>query len=585
MANERLAQYNTFQENHLGFKGIMAGVASELTPEGYVPDMENLKISVEGMAAAISNPTRIAPPTGQTDLKAMFVWQKDDGTNKLLAQYGANLYIWSGSAWSYVQKNGTTLGVAITNADATSITVVAGTAQPMPFTIKIDSELMSVTAGATGTTWTVTRGTEGTTKATHIISSQLLVPAFLSILKASFASGMLDKLYIAQEATQCMSYDGTTLSGLPNGPMGKYITLWKNRFFIGGVTKFYGLAASTVVNGEATAVTSGDAVMWSNINIVDDLHGGATHDNGWYLGSIVYLKTPESSSCTGIFPIGENLYMFCESAIFQFSGYAESSFSLFDVYHGMNAPKGNAIIGAGSVFYISSDGFFILKEIPEKISIPVKALISTTSSNVSCAYFDSRVWFSSGSTLVALNVGTGAWEKYKFGGDYSGTDYGAQSIVYAADHLYVGTSGTSGGSIFIIDTAASGYRPWYLETPTLNQGITSTDKRYKSLFVYAKNSDDAMNVSFSLNYSGSLGISPSLVGVQIGDLWGVMLWGAEETEGHGHWCSDVSEMTIYKRYIVAPLGRTISFRFSGSGDGALLGYGVVYTPKRKFGVR
>ena len=54
---ERLAQSNAFQEDHLGFKGIFAGISDELIPEGYVPDMENLKITQEPMVAAIPNPT------------------------------------------------------------------------------------------------------------------------------------------------------------------------------------------------------------------------------------------------------------------------------------------------------------------------------------------------------------------------------------------------------------------------------------------------------------------------------------------------------------------------------------------------
>lgn len=63
----------------------------------------------------------------------------------------------------------TTLNGAITNV-VTSIVVTSG-ASPWPasaqFRIRVDSELMLVTAGAGSTTWTVTRGIEGTTAAAH----------------------------------------------------------------------------------------------------------------------------------------------------------------------------------------------------------------------------------------------------------------------------------------------------------------------------------------------------------------------------------------------------------------------------------
>jgi len=63
----------------------------------------------------------------------------------------------------------TTLNGAISSTSATSITVASASAFPSvaQFRILIESEIMLVTAGAGSTTWTVTRGIEGTTAATH----------------------------------------------------------------------------------------------------------------------------------------------------------------------------------------------------------------------------------------------------------------------------------------------------------------------------------------------------------------------------------------------------------------------------------
>jgi len=526
---EQLPQFNTYQEDHLGFKGIIAGVADELTPMGYVPDMENLKITQEGLAAAIPNPTVIAPPTGQTALTSMFVWQRDDGSNTILAQYGAKLYKRAGTpvAWVEILKGGAS--------------------------------------------------------------------AFGSTKKASYAAGMDDKLFIAQENTQCMSYDGTTLVAMWNGPKGKYITLWKNRLWVGCLTSFYGMSTTATSGGTETTVIEGgalkSAVVWSNINLAEVLHDtDAVHyDNGWSPLSMIELKTPENSICTGLLPAQETLLLFTASAVFKFSGYSEDTFVSFNSYNGSDTPKDGSVITAGGVFYISGDGFFLLSTLkteydtPKRISEAIKPLINLTSGVVSCANFDSRVWFLTGGTLVAINTATGAWEKYKLGGLYGTTDVGTQNIVYALNHLYIGTST---GYILIQDVPNAdtvGYRSWYLITPTLNQGVTTAQKRYTSLFIYAKNTYDPIYPSYCADRGSNMAIvavtaiTPVVTGVSTGDLWGTTLW-------NSNWAAANLGMVVHRRLISLPLARTISFMFAGNGDGALLGYALVYKYKRKFGV-
>jgi hypothetical protein len=62
----------------------------------------------------------------------------------------------------------TTLAAAITTTDGTSITVTSEAGFPaVDFIISIDTEVLLVTNVAT-TTWTVTRGYEGSTAATHL---------------------------------------------------------------------------------------------------------------------------------------------------------------------------------------------------------------------------------------------------------------------------------------------------------------------------------------------------------------------------------------------------------------------------------
>jgi len=64
----------------------------------------------------------------------------------------------------------TTLGAALT-ASQTTLTVASATGFPTTsFSIRIDDEFMTVTAGFGTTTWTVTRGAHGSTATTHVIS-------------------------------------------------------------------------------------------------------------------------------------------------------------------------------------------------------------------------------------------------------------------------------------------------------------------------------------------------------------------------------------------------------------------------------
>lgn len=64
------------------------------------------------------------------------------------------------------------MAAAVTSTTATTITTAAAAPTALQgsgqFRIVVDSEIMIVTAGATGTSWTVTRGAEGSTAATHL---------------------------------------------------------------------------------------------------------------------------------------------------------------------------------------------------------------------------------------------------------------------------------------------------------------------------------------------------------------------------------------------------------------------------------
>lgn len=67
----------------------------------------------------------------------------------------------------------TSLSAAISTTGQTSITVASASGFPASgeYRIRIDNEILKVTAGHGTTTWTVVRGQEGTSAATHSNSS------------------------------------------------------------------------------------------------------------------------------------------------------------------------------------------------------------------------------------------------------------------------------------------------------------------------------------------------------------------------------------------------------------------------------
>ena len=87
----------------------------------------------------------------------------------------------------------TTLNGAIDNA-TTLLTVASATGSPdVQFRIRIDDEIMLVTSKGAGTNWTVQRGIEGTTPASHLNAAPVV-----HIITA----GALDRLFAERGMSQ-----------------------------------------------------------------------------------------------------------------------------------------------------------------------------------------------------------------------------------------------------------------------------------------------------------------------------------------------------------------------------------------------
>jgi|GEM_PF-73962 len=80
----------------------------------------------------------------------------------------------------------TSVSAAALSASSTTVRVASASAFPQSgtFSIQIDNEIMNVTAGAGSTTWTVSRGSSGTTAAAHIIGASVVQTTGINLSNA-----------------------------------------------------------------------------------------------------------------------------------------------------------------------------------------------------------------------------------------------------------------------------------------------------------------------------------------------------------------------------------------------------------------
>ena len=558
---QRLPQPNTWEEPCLGFKGILNNVNPELLPDGYVSDMENLETTIEGMPESIANPTLLGT-IASGNIIAFFAWQKDDGTIIYLCQSGTKIYRWITDAWFRIKTFTSSAKVSFASGMADTVYIV----HPVDGLWSYTGTLL-VTA-LTGTVEVVTASTAvvGTTTA---FDTELVVGDRIKIGTETFTVSVITN---ATHLTLSSNYLGAGASGLTAytdvkavvvsahaNATGKYITLWKNRFFVAGNT------------------TYPQRISWCKINDPTDW---TTAD----ITGVVDFRTAEDSRITGIIPVGDILYVTSESASFSLSGYSNVTFESFPYNYSLDQPVSNAIVNAeGGVYFIGRDGIFSVGERntpPKRISMPIDSLVDYTSAIKSCAYWKSKVYFLIGTKIFILNLVTGFWEK---------RSYSSMSLIYSFDHLWLGTSA---GSAYKLDVGTTGYLTWYLTTKVHNEGITVLQKRYKTLYVFYKTTSTANTINVDLyedysNQAQRIGSFDTSVGATGAYYQLVATVDADAAQwGYDVYSSAyIGNIDVKKLYAFIGVARTVSLKFSGEGRVGLLGYTLAFKPKRRIGVR
>lgn len=174
-------------------------------------------------------------------------------------------------SFQFLNDPGTTLAAAITSTGATTITVSSSTGYgsgTVDFIIAIDLELMGVT-NISGTTWTVTRGIESTTAATHPNGTPVNAVQTAGSISA-LAGGGGSNLFGA-------------LSALPSPTVGARYTTSDSIYEFIGVT---GPAWQALYKGKAVTLPPSSGWTWDN-------QGGSTASAP--LGALAIVMAPSAS--------------------------------------------------------------------------------------------------------------------------------------------------------------------------------------------------------------------------------------------------------------------------------------------------
>jgi hypothetical protein len=165
----------------------------------------------------------------------------------------------------------TTLAAAVTDPAATSISVAAA-ARPVlqaagQFRLEVDSEVMLVTGGSSTTTWTVVRGVEGSTAATHASGAPVYHVWTVGALDARYTlagSGFNAGIY-GDGSDGAIALDGTTSYTGFSARSGSIYTLHRDVF-----------ASSLTISAGVTVITS-NCILFSQTSITNN---GTIQNNG-----------------------------------------------------------------------------------------------------------------------------------------------------------------------------------------------------------------------------------------------------------------------------------------------------------------
>ena len=185
----------------------------------------------------------------------------------------------------------TSVSATALNASSTTVRVASASAFPQSgtFSIQIDDEIMNVTAGAGSTTWTVSRGSSGTTAAAHIIGASVVRTTGINLSNADMRDVNLAGANLAYANLGDANLNGAKLTNanLTGARMNSGTSLYQTV-----------LAGATLRSANLSGVNFSNVILTATVgtSTVNGANFAGASVTGAYFGS-VSLST---SNITGI---------------------------------------------------------------------------------------------------------------------------------------------------------------------------------------------------------------------------------------------------------------------------------------------
>jgi hypothetical protein len=215
----------------------------------------------------------------------------------------------------YADSAQTTLNGAITSAQTTlTVASAAGLPSVAPFRILIDNELMIVTAGAGTTTWTVTRGAEGTTAAAHsngaTVTQVLTAQGLANVTGGINAQTGTSYTIATTDARQLVTFSNgspvaVTLPQATSGDNSNFHPHWWTAVLNRGAGTVTITPTTSTINGVASLAMAQNqwAIIWSDGTnyqaLVSTSSGSGITKGGIYCLGLAYVSSSSISVAAG----------------------------------------------------------------------------------------------------------------------------------------------------------------------------------------------------------------------------------------------------------------------------------------------
>jgi len=599
------------------FKGIMSNCVDNIIPQGFVPDMQNLTVSMEGLAQNIKAPSELSLYWEAWEANHDHYHVGDVITLKTNTGYfkdyffictavttgisGATEPVWDspivdgGVTWTMGEKITDPIISFYHYHELTEIYAIQigtyvvlfdGTNQATGYKFS-DSSVVSFASGASNDNYLyIMHPTDGLRKYTFSVWFNLTKKS-----EADQSSARVDPITVGD-----IDYSG----GTP--PKSQKIFAYKNRLWAygyltegigsaGGVSRIHWSEIASLPE-DHVAMTyelsthnppyepkypAGSEIIYTDTTKLRDSEHVLIDNNEYWANTLTYpwkgadywdpyyfidISSTGDDIITGVVPYEQALYIFTRENVYNLTFYTTYDVTCQQIASNIDgvilkpgySVASNFIVVGKGIYYIGSKGLYsFATPTPVKISQPIQNLIDPL-----LPYAKGIAYFND-RVYFAFNPTSIRSEVWVFDitkgtwEKYVYNDFHIETIL-SSNHVY---ATTTTGDVYELDTEASTYLSWYMELPKMDLGNLYAEKRPEDIVVHFKipTASSTMTILMTDNLDVDTNVATDEETFTIG-LTGLL------NEKH---------FPIYKGVI-----KSASFKLSGDGEIKLLGIDTLF---------